>query len=118
MTRQLTLSFSLLLPLVLSSCIVIGSSTKTSYEGTEIGKETYKQVMPGKKKDFVEALFGKPTTTTNIEGGEIWKWTYRKETRRSSGVIFLISSKSETETQEAVYVEFHGDAVHKVWRDS
>ena len=117
MTRQLTLSFSLLLPLVLSSCI-IGSSTKTSFEGTEIGQETYKQVTPGKKKDFVEALFGRPTSTTDIDGGEIWKWTHRKEVRRSSGIIFLVSSKSETETQDAVYVEFQGDTVQKIWRDS
>ena len=118
MTRQLTLSFALFLPLLLSSCILIGSSTRTSFEGTEIGQETFKQVTPGKKKDFVEALFGKPTTTTDIDGGEIWKWSHRKETRRSSGIIFLVSSKTETETQDAVYVEFHGDTVHKIWRDS
>ena len=116
LARSLVFSAALTLLLVLPSCL-FGSSSKTTQHGTRIGQETYDQVVPGKKQDFVLALCGDPTSKSTVEGGEIWKWSYRKETTSSGGVIFIISSKTKTEIKDAVFVEFRGDAVHKVWRD-
>ena len=78
---------------------------------------TYEQVQPGAKQDFVEALFGPPTQVVALEDGEIWKWTYREEVQSSTGVIFVISAKNSTQTQDAVFVEFKGGQASRIWRD-
>ncbi|MEC7585159.1 MAG: outer membrane protein assembly factor BamE [Planctomycetota bacterium] len=107
----------LLLTLPLAGC-VFSSSTNTSTMGTHIGQTTFNQVQPGAEQSFVEALFGPPSNKTQVEGGELWTWTYRKNVQTRTGVIFVLSANNNSETRDSVFVEFQDSKVARIWRES
>lgn len=107
------LSISLLLP----GCIIHADS-HVHRTGIEISRQTLAQVEPGRKKDFVLALLGEPTSRSVLEGGtEIWKWAYT-EKRVRRGSLFLILDSDETQERNgASYVQFEDGVVAKAWQD-
>jgi hypothetical protein len=75
-------------------------------------------IEPGKtSKAWVLATFGEPTSKQEVEPGhEVWKYSY-KETKQSSGYVFLITAGSDkTITGGNVFVEMKDDVVTKSWR--
>jgi outer membrane protein assembly factor BamE (lipoprotein component of BamABCDE complex) len=118
MTRSL-LALALAGPLVLGACVVINADSHSSYSGRYIGDETLSKVQPGASEDLVKALFGEPTTKTELaEGGAIWKWSYQRKVQRHSYVLLLVRDDSTKETEGAAYVQFGADGlVRHVWRD-
>ena len=107
----------LFLALTFSGCL-FSSSTNTTTAGTRIGQTTFEQVQTGAQRSFVEALFGQPCNKTEIEGGEIWTWTYCEDVRTRRGMLFVLSSNNRSQSQDSVFVEFQDDKVAKIWRES
>jgi outer membrane protein assembly factor BamE (lipoprotein component of BamABCDE complex) len=103
--------------LATSSCIInTGSHTKRT--GSYISQQTFEQVAPGKKKEFVVAVLGEPSTKTTLsDGTEIWKWMFRQKETRSGTVLFVFSGDDTTETETSTYVLFKDDVVTQAWRD-
>ena len=67
----------------------------------------------------VLATLGEPTARTPLDdGGELWKWSYRR-TRSSSGSVFLLlDADNHTEQDGAAFVQFDSaGTVVKSWRD-
>jgi len=103
--------------LAASSCIInTGSHTKRT--GSYISQQTFEQVAPGKKKEFVVAVLGEPSTKTSLsDGTEIWKWMFRQKETRSGSFLFVFSGDDTTETETSTYVLFKDDVVTQAWRD-
>ena len=103
--------------LALSGCIVHADS-RVHRSGRVVGPQTVAQIVPGKRKDFVVALLGEPTSTTPLAGGtEIWKWEFSEKRVRSGSLLFVFDSDETTERSGATYVEFEDDVVLKAWQD-
>ncbi|MFQ5504960.1 MAG: outer membrane protein assembly factor BamE [Planctomycetota bacterium] len=108
----------LALSLPLASCLIDSSST-TNVDGRYVSDETLSRIEPGRSKDFVLALLGPASEIVDAEqeGSEIWRYSYRRETRRSGGFIFLFSTSKRVESSGTVYVEFKDGKVVESWRD-
>lgn len=103
---------------LMTGCLV-RSSSRTEYSGRFIGRETAKQIEPGKsKQDFVLAVLGEPTSKTPVsDGSEVWKWEYRKKEHSRGKVFLLVNADDHSETQGATYVVMRDCTVEKVWQD-
>jgi len=119
MRLQIVLAASFL-ALGLSSCL-FSSNRKVDTSGQYISPTTMEQVKPGETQEFVQALFGEPTTKVSTESdegdSEIWKWSYSTDTRDTGSVFLIASSSTRSHAGGAVYVEFQEGEVVKVWRD-
>ena len=103
--------------LLLPGCIV-NADSHVHRSGRVVGPQTVAQIVPGKRKDFVVALLGEPTSTTPLAGGtEIWKWEFSEKRVRSGSLLFVFDSDETTERNGATYVEFENDVVLKAWQD-
>ncbi len=100
------------------SCTIISGSSDISYSGNYVGEETFSRVIPGKSKEFVEALLGAPTSRAEAgEGIEIWKWAYTERKSSSGGLILIFSGSSRAETRHNLFVKFQDGKVAETWRD-
>jgi outer membrane protein assembly factor BamE (lipoprotein component of BamABCDE complex) len=115
--RAIYIALLLAIAITIPGCL-IGSSTKTSTEGTPISETTLRQITPGSSPEHVLNLLGHPAVkTTGGDGTEVWKWSYR-ESKKTSGSFFLIvSSETQTDTEGRVYVSFRDGRVVETWRD-
>jgi outer membrane protein assembly factor BamE (lipoprotein component of BamABCDE complex) len=103
--------------LLLPACLV-SSDTSVEHRGQYVGPETLDKIEAGRNEAYVRALLGEPTERTVLEDGvELWRWTYSQVKRSQTGVIFVLGSKSSTEQQGAVHVEFKDGVVVDAWRD-
>jgi outer membrane protein assembly factor BamE (lipoprotein component of BamABCDE complex) len=108
---------ALSIPLLFSGCIIHADS-HVHRTGVEVSRETLAQVEPGRKKDFVIALLGEPTSRTTLEGGtEIWKWTYTEKRVRRGSLFLILDSDTTQERNGATYVQFEDEVVAKAWQD-
>jgi len=103
--------------LLLAPSCLIGSETKRRTRGQYIDVATFNSIQPGATQDEVFERFGEPTTRTKRDDTELWKYYYTEATTKKGGVLFLIATKSETEHEGAVTVEFDKDMrVHRISR--
>lgn len=104
------------LPVLLSGCLV-GSSNSTTVTGNEVSAGKFAAIKPGDIAASVEATLGPPSSKGPEENGlEVWTWSY-KETKRSSGHVFLIFSGSDEKVYDrSAFVQFKDGVVVKAWR--
>lgn len=108
---------TLLVGLLATACIINVDSHKER-SGRYVSQATLDQIVPGRSKEYVQALLGEPTTRTIVENTtEIWKWTYSETTHSEGHLIFVYSGDSSERVEGATYVEFQEGVVHKTWRD-
>ena len=108
----------LMVCLLVSTGCLVGVSSHTNREGTYVAESTLDQIEPGKtNKSWIVATLGEPSENKEVEPGhELWKYSYR-ETRNSSGYVFLIFGGSGTrETDSHVFVEMVDGVVTRTWR--
>ncbi|HEY7086712.1 MAG TPA: outer membrane protein assembly factor BamE [Tepidisphaeraceae bacterium] len=101
----------------LTGCLV-GGSSEVRREGTYVADTTLGNIEPGKTQtSWVLATLGQPSEKTQIDPNrELWKYCY-KETRNSSGFVFLIFGGSDSKvTDGRVFIEFQDGVVTKTWR--
>ena len=67
------------------------------------------QIKPGATQEDVFQKFGEPTTKTKRNDTWVWNYHYTEATTKKGVVLFLIASKSETEHEGTVSVEFDKD---------
>jgi outer membrane protein assembly factor BamE (lipoprotein component of BamABCDE complex) len=97
---------------------LIGTSSQVRRDGPYVAEDTLRKIEPGKtEKAWVLATLGEPTEKNELDPGhELWKYSCR-ETRDSSGYVFLIFGSSDQKvTQEKVFVEMKDGVVTKSWR--
>lgn len=108
---------TLLAGFVATACIINVDSHKER-SGRYVSQATLEQIVPGRSKEYVQALLGEPTTRTIVENTtEIWKWSYSETTHSEGQLIFVYSGDSTERVEGATYVEFQDSVVHKTWRD-
>lgn len=116
-TRAGLLAGAALSTLLLPSCL-IGSNTSTTVSGTYVGEGTFDQVEVGDSEGHVVALFGPPTSTTDIDDdSRILRWEYEEERRNEGHVFLLINAESRRENQSSVSVIVKDGVVDRIWRD-
>ena len=101
-----------------SAGCLIATSSQVHRDGSYVSEETLHKIEPGKTdKAWIVATLGEPTERDQLDPGhEVWKYAY-KETRSSSGYVFLIFGGSDhNEKQERVFVEMKDGIVAKSWR--
>lgn len=106
--------------LLTSPGCLAGGSSKTTIEGQHIGSDTIAMIEPGETdKAWIRATLGEPDEKVpiNDDGGEIWKWRYRKVERDRGHFLFLFGGTDKDIHESTVYVEFEGDVVKRAWRD-
>lgn len=97
---------------------IITTGSHVHRTGKDVGRETLAQIEPGRKKDFVLALLGEPTSKTEVEGGtEIWKWAYSERRVHHGSVLLVIETGQTQERTGASYVQFQDGSVAKAWQD-
>jgi outer membrane protein assembly factor BamE (lipoprotein component of BamABCDE complex) len=119
MKKQLGLMVVLVLSMLLSNGCLFGGHSKVKREGTKVGEETIKQIEPGKTDlGWVRAVLGEPSEKIKISDNEsIWKYSY-KETKDSSGYVFVIfGGSSESISENRFFVQFKDNIVVRSWRD-
>ena len=119
MTNRFSLPAALLaLSLFLPSCL-IGHRSDVETSGTYVSLTTFNQVKPGDSQELVLGLFGEPTTRLDAENGGrmIWKWSYTTEKRDRDTLLFVLSARTNTKAEGAVFVEFENGKVKSTWRD-
>ncbi len=101
----------------LAGCVVMnGKDTTTS--GRKIDDATFAQVVPGKTKDFVEALLGEPSEKKTKEDGTVqWRWRYSERHDSNTGFIVLFASHSSSTMTQNRYVEFKDGVVTREWTE-
>lgn len=105
------------LGLGLSGCLV-GTTSQVRRDGAYVAEDTLRKIEPGKTdKAWVLATLGEPSERNQLDAGhELWKYSC-KETRNSSGYVFLIFGGDDHKvTQEKVFVEMQDGVVTKSWR--
>lgn len=101
----------------LPACAIIGTHSHTDVTGTRISEATLNEIKVGDAQDYVQALLGSPTSTTELgDHGELWKYSYRKTETSEGGILLLVSSSKTTETEGTVFVRFEDGKVTRYWR--
>lgn len=115
---QRSIAASALFSTLLCGACVINADSHVEHTGKHVSAQTFEQIQPGKKQDFVLALLGEPTTRTALEGGtEIWKWEYRQKNVHRGTLLFVFSGDNSTVEEGATYVQFEAGLVSKAWQD-
>ena len=103
---------------LLPACFVIHADSHVHSTGKVVSAQTLSRIEPGRDREFVLALIGEPSTKTALQGGvEIWKWEYREQRTRSSGLLLVVDADETTERRGTTYVEFRDGVVVKAWQD-
>jgi hypothetical protein len=116
-SNRISLVGIVIIGLLGTGCLVGGSSS-VKRSGTYVADSTLNRIEPGKTEAaWVMATLGQPNERTELETGhELWKYSY-KETRDSSGYIFLIFGGSDRKvTDGRAFVEIKDGVVVKAWR--
>ena len=96
-----------------TSCVVSTGSRHT-FSGKHLDDAVLRRVGSGESKELVLTIFGPPShKIAGEDGTEVWAWEYRERTEENS---FPLLSSGPQSSEGAVYVEFDGRTVVRVWR--
>jgi len=113
--RLVGVATAALLGAALTGCIVSSNDT-THVTGKQVSDDKLAQVKPGATKDTVIDLLGLPSDRLDLGSGlEVWEWKSTETQRKSSDVIFLISSNKSNQTDKTTSVEFKDGLVTRTW---
>ncbi|MEN8151643.1 MAG: hypothetical protein ABFS86_17640, partial [Planctomycetota bacterium] len=109
-----TVTLAVALALTLTGCLII-SSDKTETEGTEVGVETLKQIVPGTSEEEVLTLLGPPTSRKPVsEGAELLRWEYRRTRSQGTVVFLLFAGTCQTSESGTIYVTMKDKQVERI----
>lgn len=96
---------------------LISSSSNTRRSGTNVPESTFMQVEPGKTTvGWVQATLGDPTSKTNSDDHQVWKYTYTERTDSSGAVFLIFGGSSSDQTTRSWFIEFKDGVVLNKWR--
>lgn len=116
-SNRFSLAGIVILGLISAGCLV-GGHSRVERSGSYVADSTFNRIKPGQTDAaWVIASLGQPSERTEIDSGhELWKYTY-KETRDSSGYVFLVFGVSDHKvTDGKAFVEVKDGVVVKAWR--
>ena len=116
-TSNLSVAGIVIIGLLGTGCLM-GGSSHVERSGTYVADATLNKIEPGKTEaSWVVATLGQPNEKTQLETGhELWKYSYR-ETKNSSGFVFLVIGVSDEKvTDGRAFVEVKDGVVIKAWR--
>ncbi|RMH25950.1 MAG: hypothetical protein D6693_08095 [Planctomycetota bacterium] len=88
--------------------------------GHFVGEESLKRIVPGESdREWVLAVFGRPTEREPLAGGaeEIWKYQYEFIAGNGSRAYLLNSRTEKGRNARYLYIQFSGSIVSDWWRD-
>jgi|GEM_PF-1925103 len=88
--------------------------------GHFVGEESFKRIKPGETdREWVVAVFGRPTERESLAGGaeEIWKYQYESITGGASRAYLINGRTARGKNARYLYIQFSGAIVSDWWRD-
>lgn len=107
-----------LLALSLAGCAVISSNRSTTHSGQQVPEEMLARLEVGETtRDWVVATLGEPTSTARVDADtEVLRYTSKRIEHQRSGLLLVLSTRSEHEEKQTVYLEFHKNVLKRYWR--